>query len=91
MTNEEMEAADIHVCAYRFGNTRVRVEWRGSRGTDTWAVVETGMCLNRDGDWEYEPLPSRRDEEFFTRCRFSLDEALRLALAWVNQTPEDAS
>ena len=82
MTNEEMDAAGIHACAYRLdGGSRIRVEWRG---TGLWAVVDTGQCLNRDGEWEYEPLPSNRDDDFMARCRFPLNEALRLALAVAN-------
>lgn len=29
-----------------------------------------GSCLNKDGEWEYEPMPSNRDEKFIFRCRF---------------------
>jgi hypothetical protein len=57
-------------------NTGVRVEWRGA---GTWAVVDAGHCLNKDGLWEYEPLHSARTNEFIQRCRFSLSVALQLA------------
>lgn len=46
------------------------------RPTDVWAVRKRGWCLDIDGDWVYEPLPSSRDEDFKARCRFTLDEAL---------------
>lgn len=45
----------------------VRVRYRG-RGK--WAVCRLGDVLNRDGEWEWEPLPSSRDDAFFARCRF---------------------
>ncbi len=78
MTNEEMEQHGIAPCAFRFEHDRdLRVEWRG---TGLWAVVQGGACLNKEGQWEYEPLPSSRDEAFFDRCRYTLDQALRLAL-----------
>jgi hypothetical protein len=48
---------------------------------DTWAVRQRGWCLNRDGEWEHEPIPSSRDDTFFGRCRFELDEALTAAAA----------
>lgn len=35
-----------------------------------WAVRQSGFCLAKDGDWECEPIPSSRDEEFYQRCRF---------------------
>ena len=39
-------------------------------GKDKWAIRQGGMCLSVDGDWEYEPMPSSRDDEFLQRCRF---------------------
>ncbi len=45
----------------------LKVEYRGN---DRWAVVDTGSCLNHAGEWEYEPMPSNRDDEFFARCRW---------------------
>lgn len=41
-----------------------------ARGDGTWAVCSAGAVLARTGDWEYEPLPSSRDEAFRHRCRF---------------------
>jgi len=56
----------------------VRLEkTRGMYGASRWAIREKGMCLNKAGEWEVEPIPSSRDEEFFTRCRFKdAEEAL---------------
>lgn len=35
-----------------------------------------GCCLNKEGGWEDEPLPSSRDEGFLHRCRWdSFSEA----------------
>lgn len=39
-------------------------------GKDKWAIRKGGVCLNAEGDWEYEPIPSSRDREFLQRCRF---------------------
>ncbi len=44
---------------------------------ERWAVRRGGSCLSKNGEWEYEPLPSSRDDAFYARCRFeSLDAAL---------------
>jgi hypothetical protein len=54
------------------------------RGDDRWAVKKMGSCLNRGGVWEYEPSPSNRGDDFLERCRFTKEEALRLAHIAVN-------
>ena len=48
---------------------------------DQWAIVRLGQCLNRDNEWEWEPQPSSRDDDFYARCRFNRDEALVRARA----------
>ena len=50
-----------------------------SRGKHTWAIVDMGVVLNRNGEWEDEPHPSDRNEAFIARTRFQLDEAWELA------------
>ena len=46
-------------------------------GPDKYAIRRGRSCLNKLGEWEYEPFPSNRTEEFFERCRYSsLEEAL---------------
>ncbi len=42
------------------------------KGPDLWAVICNGTDnLNKDGQWEWEPRPSERTDEFLTRCRFA--------------------
>ena len=53
----------------------IKVEDRGKG----WAVVDGPFVLTKDGDWEYEPNPSSRDDEFYERCRFSERRAKILA------------
>lgn len=78
MTDEEMDKLGIHPSAYRFeSNPRIKVEWRG---TGLWAITNAGHCLNKDNQWEYEPLPSNRSDDFIERTRFTLNEALRRAI-----------
>jgi len=41
-------------------------------GTTRWAVQnQFRMCLNKQGEWEYEPSSSERTEAFFERCRWA--------------------
>lgn len=86
-----IEAADLLATATSFEINRdkftggVTVERRQQlSGPDRWAVVDGRAVLNTDGEWEYEPLPSNRTDEFLLRTRFSLEEALKLgrAVAW---------
>lgn len=44
-------------------------------GSILWAIRQDGNCFNKQGEWEYEPTPSSRDENFFQRCRFGSAEA----------------
>jgi hypothetical protein len=54
----------------------ITVEYRG-RGL--WAVLRHGEALGASGEWDYEPLPSSRDDDWVATHRFDLDTALRLA------------
>ncbi|ONH58342.1 hypothetical protein CcI49_23085 [Frankia sp. CcI49] len=60
---------------------------------DSWAVLnggtgwDTAEVLNRDGQWEWEPRPSERTEDFVARTRFPFDEAKAL----VDELLEDDS
>ncbi len=41
-----------------------------------WCIREGGECLRRDGEWEYEPQPSSRTDEFIAATRWpSAEEA----------------
>lgn len=77
--------AGIVVSAYRIGNgaSCIRIELAQQMfGPDLWAVRKTGNCLNSIGEWEWEPMPSSRDDEFLARCRFpSRDAAIDAAIA----------
>lgn len=61
---------------FRIPGSRISVQWRGKHD---WCVFEGGTVLNKAGDWEYEPLPSSRSEEFTAHTRFDRDTAIRLA------------
>lgn len=60
--------------AYHF---TVTVTWRG-RGL--WAVKNSyGYCFGRDGEWDYEPSSSNREDGWLEAHRFTLEEALEIA------------
>ncbi len=54
----------------------ITVEWRGR---DRWAVCRFKECLGTDGEWDYEPMSSSREDDWLATHRFGLDEALELA------------
>lgn len=62
------------------------VQWRGG---DTWAVcrgeASPRMVWCEDvAEWEYEPIPSERDEAFLARCRYGLAQALIIGARLAN-------
>jgi hypothetical protein len=64
---------DGHVDAEVFA---VYVGWRGD---GKWGVFCLGSCYSADGQWDQEPSPSNRSDEWLAAHRFPLDEALALA------------
>lgn len=62
-------------CAYRLPGD-VRLEEAPQRdGSSLWAVRHLGNCMNTSGEFEYEPMPSSRDDEFIARNRWPSAEA----------------
>jgi len=58
----------------------VTVELVRGMDADRWAVRRMGRAvLNVDGQWEHEPLPSSRSDEFLARTRFDLETAWAMA------------
>lgn len=90
MTAAELAAHGIMASCYIIEGSDIRIELRGyspealSRSGaqgDLWSVTNGGRsCLNSDLEWEYEPSPSGRTEDYKKRNRFSLDECFRMAL-----------
>lgn len=51
--------------------------YRQREGPDKWVVQSNSNVLNKDGEWEWEPRPSSRDDAYLARCRFdTAEEAL---------------
>ena len=58
----------------------ITVAERGGRhGQIWWAVCWMGRCLDAEGEWDHEPIPSYREDDWLAAHRFDLDTALRLA------------
>lgn len=49
------------------------------RGHGLYAVIAHRCCLSSSGSWDYEAIPSEREDEWIAEHRFPLEEALRLA------------
>ncbi len=45
---------------------------------DVWRIEHCGSTLNRNHQWEYQPLPSSRSDAYIARTRFTLKEALKI-------------
>jgi hypothetical protein len=54
----------------------INVEYRGD---DRWAIVRHRQCMNAQGEWSWESIPSGREDDWLAEHRFDLDTALRLA------------
>lgn len=79
---------------YRFRNENIFIERADRRLADRWhvmwKVLSGGWVLNSSGEWEYEPMPSSRDDEFLTRTRFSISEAFDRASRWYEKANDEA-
>lgn len=58
-------------------NEEVNVELAVQRdGSRLWAIRYRGDVWTREGEWEWEPMPSGRDDAFLKRARWTFDEAI---------------
>lgn len=63
------------------------VKRKQMEGTPKWAIMRHASVLNRELEWEYEPSPSHRDDDFLVRCRYeSVEEALEYINKWMSIT-----
>jgi hypothetical protein len=80
--------------AHLYDSRAITVDWRGG---DRWAISAGSggspqeVWCERDGEWEYEPIPSSRDDDFLARCRYSLDDALLIGARLAAPTPREES
>lgn len=67
-------AIPLEVAAYMLPGDAKLERCRQRDGSYRWAIRRYGDCMNSDGEWEYEPQPSSRDDSFMDRCRFNSAE-----------------
>ena len=60
----------------------IKVAWRGE---GRWAVLARAGCMRKDGHISYESIPSSRTDRFKKAYRFSRDEAVAIALKYVDK------
>lgn len=73
-----MKQAEI--CSYELPDEALLERCKQRDGSYKWAVRRGRSCMNSDGEFEFEPMPSSRDGAFMTRCRF--DSAESAYAAW---------
>lgn len=82
--HEKYQGYEINTVQVVGGGPRDRRDVTAERrrqlnGTSRWVIKERSLVLNRDGDWEYEPIPSSRDEEYKARTGWSTLNAAIMA------------
>lgn len=55
-----------------------------SRGPGVWVITNGSSVLNNLGEWEYEPRPSSRTDEFIDRTRLAFSDAVIAARSLLN-------
>jgi hypothetical protein len=77
---DELRDSDDMLTAEEAHTWVVTVAWRGQ---GKWAVIYghggSRTVLGSDGEWDYEPCPSSREDDWLATHRFDLETALRLA------------
>lgn len=78
---------------FHMGTRCVSADWAPQMdGSVKWAVRDAGWCLGKGLEWEYEPMPSSRDDDFLARCRFdTLDEAMHAGVEALKQEALEAA
>ncbi len=88
-----MDINTLKIQAYLLGyytHAAVVIARTPSPDGDRWAIRCGNDCLNRDGDWVYEPMPSHRTPAFLAHCRFaSVEEALPAWELHLEKYPDD--
>lgn len=65
------EGLGLPVAAYEVDDGVQIVACKQRDGSRLWAVrADTGWVLNKQGEWEVEPMPSSRSDAFLRRCRY---------------------
>lgn len=68
-------------CRWCLDDSDVYIDLVRGHEADRYAVRRGSSVLSHDGEWEYEPMPSQRDDAFIARCRFGSFDAAAAAYA----------
>lgn len=68
----------VHHEPYR-SSVFVQGAWQPD-GSLRWKIIHGNVVLNKSGEWEFEPMPSGRDDAFYQRTRW--ETAGEAAAAW---------
>jgi hypothetical protein len=52
-----------------------------------YAIRQSGACMDAEGNWEYEPIPSSRTDDWLDRFRFGTWEEAAKAIHKHVKTP----
>lgn len=78
MTPDKIVNLLIPVRSLVKGSDEVYLELRQGPDGDHWAFTLRGLVCDENGNWEYEPMPSSRTDEFIARTRFTFEQAIEL-------------
>lgn len=53
-------------------------------GSTLWKIIHGNVVLNKSGEWEFEPMPSSRDEAYLNRTRWA--DPHEAKAAWIAAT-----
>jgi hypothetical protein len=78
---EDAVGPGVRVESYSIPESEIEIIRAKQRtGPDKWKAIHGGYCLTKSGEWEWEPMPSSRTDDFIERCRFdSAQEAIDAA------------
>ena len=87
MTMNGLKVLSIELAADERGVPYVTLERVSRRdGPERWAIRRGGCALGRDLEFDYEPLPSSRNDAYFAKYRYATQaEALQV---WLDHIPQ---
>lgn len=86
--SEQLETRLRMVTEFRAGQIRGDSLFIRSRGGEKWCVRCGSYALTWSGKFEYTPLPSSRNQEWYEKTGFTLEEAFERANAAIKEYGE---
>lgn len=75
MSFQEWADDNIEIESYRLKQSRILIT---KMSLLFWKITDGRLRLSREGEWDYEPLPSNRSREYIEKHLFTLDEAKKI-------------